>query len=103
MVWFKRNTGWLLREAGSLCFTAARCKWTPHLSFRKRRLARAIIGLIPSDGSITIDGENVLQKRTKEQRKKVQIVFQDPLSSLNPTKKIGWILEEPLRIHRIGD
>lgn len=69
----------------------------------KSTLARAIIGLIPSDGTITIDGENVFQKRTKEQRKKVQIVFQDPLSSLNPTKKIGWILEEPLRIHEIGD
>lgn len=69
----------------------------------KSTLARAIIGLIPSAGRITIDGENVLQKRTKEQHKKVQIVFQDPLSSLNPTKKIGWILEEPLRIHRIGD
>ncbi len=69
----------------------------------KSTLARAIIGLIPSDGTIMIDGESVLQKRTKEQRKKVQIVFQDPLSSLNPTKKIGWILEEPLRIHGIGD
>lgn len=32
-----------------------------------------------------------------------QIVFQDPFSSLNPSKTIGWILEEPLRINNIGD
>lgn len=69
----------------------------------KSTLARAITGLIPSDGSITVGDERILRKRTKEQRKKVQIVFQDPLSSLNPTKKVSWILEEPLRIHKIGD
>lgn len=32
-----------------------------------------------------------------------QLVFQDPYSSLNPTKKIGWILEEPLKIHGMKD
>ncbi len=32
-----------------------------------------------------------------------QMVFQDPFSSLNPSKTIGWILEEPLRINNIGD
>lgn len=69
----------------------------------KSTLARVITGLIPSDGNITIDDEKLFRKRTKQQRKKVQIVFQDPLSSLNPTKTIGWILEEPLRIHGIGD
>ncbi len=32
-----------------------------------------------------------------------QMVFQDPFSSLNPSKTIGWILEEPLKINNIGD
>lgn len=39
----------------------------------------------------------------KSLRRDVQIVFQDPYSSLNPKKTIGWTLEEPLIIHRIGD
>jgi oligopeptide/dipeptide ABC transporter ATP-binding protein len=69
----------------------------------KSTLARAIVGLVETQGDIVIDGEKVSAKRTKQQRKKVQIVFQDPLSSLNPTKNIGWILEEPLRIHGIGN
>lgn len=68
----------------------------------KSTLARVVAGLIEADGAIVLDGENVTARRTKEQHKKVQVVFQDPLSSLNPTKKIGWILEEPLRIHKIG-
>lgn len=69
----------------------------------KSTLAKAVVGLMKTDGTILLDGERVSAHRTKSQRKKVQIVFQDPLSSLNPTKTIGWILEEPLRIHRLGN
>ncbi|KKO55562.1 ABC transporter ATP-binding protein [Paenibacillus sp. DMB20] len=39
----------------------------------------------------------------KALRQELQIVFQDPYSSLNPKKTIGWLLEEPLIIHGIGD
>lgn len=69
----------------------------------KSTLARAAAGLVKFEGRIELDGEELAARRTKEQRRKVQIVFQDPLSSLNPTKRIGWILEEPLRIHGVGD
>lgn len=49
--------------------------------------------------SMTNSGKRAM----KSFRQNVQIVFQDPYSSLNPKKTIGWLLEEPLLIHRIGD
>lgn len=68
----------------------------------KSTIGRSIVGLIKdTQGEIIIDGENV--KNQKKISEKVQIVFQDPLSSLNPKKKIGWILEEPLKIHKVGN
>jgi len=68
----------------------------------KSTLARAVVGLTKdTQGEIILSGEDV--KKTKKTSEKVQIVFQDPLSSLNPKKKIGWILEEPLKIHKIGN
>ncbi len=69
----------------------------------KSTLARAVAGLVKFEGRIELDGEKLTARRTKAQRRKVQIVFQNPLGSLNPTKRIGWILEEPLRIHGVGD
>ncbi|MDE7028901.1 MAG: dipeptide/oligopeptide/nickel ABC transporter ATP-binding protein [Lachnospiraceae bacterium] len=53
----------------------------------KTSLAKAILGMQKQyDGEIALDCPNP------------QMVFQDPYSSLNPAKKIGWILEEPLRM-----
>lgn len=53
----------------------------------KTSLAKAILGMQKQyDGKIVLDCPNP------------QMVFQDPYSSLNPSKKIGWILEEPLRM-----
>lgn len=53
----------------------------------KTSLAKAILGMQKQyDGTIALDCPNP------------QMVFQDPYSSLNPSKKIGWILEEPLRM-----
>ncbi len=53
----------------------------------KTSLAKAILGMQKQyDGMIALDCPNP------------QMVFQDPYSSLNPSKKIGWILEEPLRM-----
>lgn len=68
----------------------------------KSTLGRSIVGLTKDfEGQIFFEGENA--KNIKRLSKKVQIIFQDPLSSLNPKKKIGWILEEPLKIHKIGN
>ncbi|EKS30938.1 ABC transporter ATP-binding protein [Afipia felis] len=67
----------------------------------KSTLARLILGLEqPTDGSIELDGRDVANLSDKERRsywKRVQIIFQDPFSSLNPRMRIGDILAEPIR------
>ncbi|HET8760634.1 MAG TPA: oligopeptide/dipeptide ABC transporter ATP-binding protein [Nitrospiria bacterium] len=72
----------------------------------KSTTARLILRLIePSAGTIRFLGEDLLSAgaaRMKALRKHLQIVFQDPFSSLNPRMRIGSILEEPLSIHGLG-
>lgn len=56
----------------------------------------------PTEGELFYKGQNFLENDTATQklrRKKIQIVFQNPYASLNPRKKIGTILEEPLLIN----
>lgn len=69
----------------------------------KSTLARAIIGLAPvTEGSVTWLGQD-LSKTTKREmqdiRKDIQMIFQDPLASLNPRMTIGDIIAEPLKTH----
>jgi peptide/nickel transport system ATP-binding protein len=57
----------------------------------------------PTRGTITFEGEDVTRfsgKRLARYRSDVQMVFQDPFGSLNPTQTIGYHLERPLRLHR---
>ncbi len=71
----------------------------------KTTAARSILRLIePDEGEIIIDDVHVhsLEKNElREFRKNMQLVFQDPYSSLNPRMTIGKIVSEPLRIHSI--
>ncbi len=61
----------------------------------KSTIARAIVGLAPiTAGTITL-GEQAAAAR----RRNVQMVFQDPYSSLDPTKTVGYSVSEPLRVH----
>ncbi|HKL98368.1 MAG TPA: ABC transporter ATP-binding protein [Mobilitalea sp.] len=63
----------------------------------KTSLAKAIAGLITeTDGVITLSVTSGAEGHQVTSRP--QMVFQDPYGSLNPARKIGWILEEPLRI-----
>jgi ABC-type dipeptide/oligopeptide/nickel transport system ATPase subunit len=62
----------------------------------KTTLARCILGLIDFEGEILLDGQK------QEKKSRIQMVFQEPGASLNPSKNIGWLMEEPLVIHRIG-
>jgi oligopeptide/dipeptide ABC transporter ATP-binding protein len=70
----------------------------------KTTLARCIVGLQrPDSGTITIDGEVMGAKRNAAERRAVQLVFQDPYSSLNPRMTIGSVLKELLATHEIAE
>lgn len=66
----------------------------------KTTIGRAVLGQTPvSDGSIAFDGEDIThapRRRRKELGRQLQVVFQDPYSSLNPARTIGQTLAEPL-------
>jgi oligopeptide/dipeptide ABC transporter ATP-binding protein len=72
----------------------------------KTTTGRLILRLMePTGGSVKFDGEELLplsQPAMRAYRKRMQIVFQDPFSSLNPYARIGDALEEPLVIHHLG-
>ncbi len=72
----------------------------------KTTLGRSILRLVePSSGSIIYDGKditNVYAEELRLLRRKMQIIFQDPYSSLNPRMTVSEILTEPLNIHNIG-
>ncbi|WP_096895700.1 ABC transporter ATP-binding protein [Candidatus Scalindua japonica] len=72
----------------------------------KTTIGRTILRLIPAtEGSVNFNGTNVLtadRKSLFNLRKKMQIVFQDPFSSLNPRMTVGQLISEGLIIHRIG-
>ena len=71
----------------------------------KTTLGRAILKLHePSGGRIIFDGEDITDFNTAAMRKnrtKMQIIFQDPYSSLPPRSTVGDILSEPVKVHNI--
>lgn len=72
----------------------------------KSTVARMVLGLTPPDaGSVMFDGIDpaTLGRREREFRRRVQPVFQDPYGSLDPTYSVRRIVEEPLRVHGVGD
>ncbi len=73
----------------------------------KSTLARLVLGLEkPSEGSVLFEGRPIPVDKSEELRsfrKRVQMVFQDPFSSLNPKKTIFQTISQPLRIHRLVD
>src|SRR5262249_6703443 len=72
----------------------------------KTTTGRCILRLIePTSGEVRFKGEDVLafsRSRLRQARRDMQLVFQDPYSSLNPRMRVGDIVEEPLVIHRMG-
>lgn len=79
----------------------------------KSTVARILMSLIcPDLGSVRLDGEEVLpggrkgaggREAVRKRTRKIQMIFQHPESSLDPAKRIGYSLEEPMRIHGMYD
>ncbi len=68
----------------------------------KSTLARALVGLVPiTSGSISFDGLDLASRRDRGMARRIQMVFQDPASSLNPRRTVGQTLGELLRVHRM--
>ena len=72
----------------------------------KSTIARLLLRLIEADaGSIRFDGEDFLALKgqaLRQRRKKLQLVFQDPLAAFNPRATVARVLDDPLRIHGIA-
>ena len=74
----------------------------------KSTLARMVLGLLkPTSGTVVFDGTRIDDALDREAalafRRRVQPVFQNPYSSLDPMYSVFRAIEEPLRVHRVGD
>jgi len=71
----------------------------------KSTLGRALVRLLePSGGAIRFDGTDITHLSDADLRplrRRFQMIFQDPMSSLNPRHRVGTIIAEPLRLHRM--
>ena len=72
----------------------------------KPTLGRALLGLVkPAAGSVVFDGSDITaldEKARRPLRRRMQMIFQDPMSSLNPRHTIGRILIEPILLHGLA-
>jgi oligopeptide/dipeptide ABC transporter ATP-binding protein len=73
----------------------------------KSTLARLVTRLLPvTEGSIEFDGQDITTLKgggLRRLRREIQMIFQDPYSSLNPRKRVGAIIGDPFDIHHIGE
>jgi oligopeptide/dipeptide ABC transporter ATP-binding protein len=73
----------------------------------KTTVARTVLRLIePTSGQIKVRGQEISglgKAEVRPLRRQMQIVFQDPFSSLNPRIRVGKIVGEPLKVHGVGD
>ena len=68
----------------------------------KSTLARALTGIAPvAAGEISFDGKKLAGRRRGRDRRRIQMVFQDPYSSLNPRLTVGSMLSELLKVHKV--
>jgi oligopeptide transport system ATP-binding protein len=72
----------------------------------KSTLGRTIVRLLePTDGEVIFQGQHIEHfgtRKLRPLRREMQMVFQDPYASLNPRKRVGTIVSDPMRIHNLG-
>lgn len=105
--YFKTKKG-MLHAVDDVSFTLERCKTlgiVGESGCGKTTTGRAILRLIePTAGEVIFDGQNILKLGKNDMRKKrkdMQIIFQDPYSSLDPRKSINQIIREPIVLNRL--
>ena len=73
----------------------------------KTTIGRTILRLVPAtSGEVLFDGHDLLRLGAAEMRvlrRRVQIIFQDPVGSLNPRATVGSIISEPIKVHRLAE
>ena len=68
----------------------------------KSTLARCVVGLYkPTAGQVLFHSKDLTAQRTRQERRRIQIVFQDPYGSLNPRMTVRQVLRELLATHQI--
>jgi len=114
-VWFpitggilRRRTGWV-RAVDGVTFTIRRGETlglVGESGSGKTTIGRTIVRITsPLEGSVKMDGVDLLSlhgETLRKRRRKFQMVFQDPYSSLDPRQTVGDILAEPLRVHGLA-
>ncbi len=72
----------------------------------KSTTGRTVLQLYrPTDGNVLFEGESLVEmkgERLRRQRRKMQMIFQDPYASLNPRMTVGSIIGEPLEVHNVA-
>lgn len=73
----------------------------------KSTLARCLVRLLPlTSGSVEFDGQDISRlsrRQLRPVRREMQLIFQDPYASLNPRRRVGDIVAEPIRVHRLSE
>jgi oligopeptide transport system ATP-binding protein len=106
--WMRRPGVWL-RAVDGVHLTVARGEsvgLVGESGCGKTTLGRAVLRLVePAAGRVVLDGVDLTAlsgRGLRPWRRRMQMIFQDPYSSLNPRLTVGQILGEPLEIHRLG-
>ena len=107
---FRSSGGQMVRAVDGVSFTIARGETlglVGESGCGKSTVARLATRIFdPDKGEVIFDGQHITSLRGKplrQLRRNIQMVFQDPLASLNTRMTVGEIVEEPMIVHGIGD